>query len=113
GAVAQGSGGAGNTGGGFMGTGGGFVGTGGAVSGTGGVLAGTGGGSVDATGGAPAATGGGGGVTPPACNEAEGQVCSSYKVGEHCGLTYEIWTDSSEACMTNTTTGFIAKWDQG
>lgn len=111
-----------NTGGAINGTGGVANGTGGGITGTGGVENATGGaepgtgGAEPGTGGAEPATGGtqgGTGGTPPACNDAEGEVCSSYKVGQHCGLTYEIWTDSASACMTNTKTGFIAKWDQG
>ena len=102
------------TGGGVNATGGGFNATGGAVNAAGGLDGGTGGappatGGAMATGGAPPATGG----TPATCNEPQGEVCDSYRVGEHCGLTYEIWTDSSNACMTNTSTGFIANWDQG
>lgn len=54
----------------------------------------------------------GGNVSAP-CTEAEGQVCSSYQVGEHCDLTFEIWTDTASACMTNTQTGFSATWDEG
>lgn len=57
----------------------------------------------------------GSGGSPPVtnCNEAESEVCSTYDVGQHCGLTYEIWTDASGACMTNTSHGFRAYWDQG
>ena len=65
------------------------------------------GGSV--TTGGVASTGG----TPSACSEANSQVCASNnsnKVGKHCGLTYEIWTDSSNSCMTNTANGFNASW---
>jgi endo-1,4-beta-xylanase len=65
------------------------------------------GGSV--TTGGVASTGG----TPSTCAEANAQVCASAnsnKVGKHCGLTYEIWTDSSNSCMTNTANGFNASW---
>jgi endo-1,4-beta-xylanase len=53
------------------------------------------------------------GGTPSTCSEANLQVCASgnsNKVGKHCGLTYEIWTDSSNSCMTNTADGFKASW---
>lgn len=88
--------------------------TGGSSSlpGTGGTFAGTGG---SATGGS--ATGGGnatGGTSPepPACTSPNAEVCSSYQVGDHCELTYEIWTDTQSACMTNTAAGFDAVWTQ-
>jgi endo-1,4-beta-xylanase len=48
-----------------------------------------------------------------ACSEANVEACAannSNKVGKHCGLTYEIWTDSSNSCMTNTASGFKASW---
>jgi endo-1,4-beta-xylanase len=47
------------------------------------------------------------------CTEADAEVCASFKSDKHCGLTYEIWTDSGSACMTNTSYGFRAYWDQG
>jgi endo-1,4-beta-xylanase len=53
------------------------------------------------------------GGTPSACAEADLQACASSngnKIGKHCGLTYEIWTDSSNSCMTNTAKGFRASW---
>jgi endo-1,4-beta-xylanase len=53
------------------------------------------------------------GGVPNTCTQPDSQACSSYQVGTHCGLTYEIWTDSSSACMTNTSYGFRASWDQG
>jgi endo-1,4-beta-xylanase len=68
----------------------------------------TGSGGDSSSGGAP-----GSGGQSSTCTDPEGQVCSSYQVGQHCGLTFEIWTDSAEACMTNTATGFRAMWDAG
>ena len=53
------------------------------------------------------------GFEPPTCSEGDRQACSTYEVGNHCGLTYEIWTDGSAGCMTNTSYGFTAQWDQG
>jgi len=47
------------------------------------------------------------------CSEPDAEVCASYRSDRHCGLTYEIWTDSSSACMTNTADGFRAYWDTG
>jgi endo-1,4-beta-xylanase len=55
------------------------------------------------------------GGTESKCSEANSEVCASNnsnKVGKHCGLTYEIWTDSSNSCMTNTADGFTASWTQ-
>ncbi len=129
------------TAGGTPGTGGGLTGgqaTGGQASGggpTGGQAVGgvaTGGRSTGgrATGGAPPATGGqatggaptggaptggqtgGGGITTN-CTDAEREACGTYQSGQHCGLTFEIWTDGGTACMTNTPLGFRAYWNEG
>ncbi len=68
---------------------------------------GTGGTDPGGGGGSGGGSGGGGGNT---CSQPDSQECSTYKVGDHCGLTYEIWTDSASACMTNTARGFLAEW---
>jgi len=52
-------------------------------------------------------------VWTPACNEAAKKVCANYEVKKHCGLTYEIWTDGTPGCMTNTARGFKAEWTKG
>lgn len=96
---------------------GGDFGAGGSALGSGGNLA-TGGspgtGGDNQTGGSPG-TGGdpGTGGQPSVCNDPGGQVCNSYQTGQHCGLTFEIWTDSDSACMTNNGDGFSAVWDAG
>ncbi len=69
---------------------------------------GDGSGGADGSGGTDGT--GGSGTSPTTCNEANLEQCSTYKVGEHCGLTYEIWTDSTAGCMTNTANGFMATW---
>jgi len=50
-------------------------------------------------------------VWTPACKEAEKPVCANFQATKHCGLTYEIWTDGTKGCMTNTARGFTAKWN--
>jgi endo-1,4-beta-xylanase len=69
-------------------------------------------GGGDGSGGSSTGTGGTGGI-PSTCTQPNSQECSTYKVGQHCGLTYEIWTDSSAGCMTNTANGFLAEWTAG
>ncbi|MGC4000718.1 MAG: glycoside hydrolase family 11 protein [Anaeromyxobacter sp.] len=88
------------------GAGTGIVATGGRA--TGGAGTGVAQGGTPSTGGA-SATGG----SVSTCAEADLQACASgnsNKVGKHCGLTYEIWTDASNSCMTNTAKGFRASW---
>ncbi len=117
-----------STGGGGLSSGGDFgsggdVGVGGEPFGTGGNFStggdtGTGGlpsSGGDSGAGGSVGTGGdtGAGGQPSVCNDPGGQVCNSYQTGQHCGLTFEIWTDSNSACMTNTGDGFLAVWDEG
>ncbi len=93
---------------------GGWTSTGGSSAGGAGITGGTYGGDTGGTYGGD--TGGGtstGGNVATACTDPEAEVCNSYQVGNHCGLTFEIWTDSASACMTNTKTGFLATWDSG
>lgn len=80
----------------------------GGSSGSGG---GTNTGGSSGSGGSAGSSGSGG--SPNTCTERDAEVCSNYRVGSHCGLTYEIWTDTGSACMTNTANGFRAIWDQG
>ena len=60
--------------------------------------------------GGDASGGMGSGGEPSVCTE-DTEVCSGRESGEHCGLTYEIWTDIETGCMTNTLDGFRAYWN--
>jgi endo-1,4-beta-xylanase len=96
----------------------GYPSTGGTSSGASGGVAATGGsggsgfgtGGDNATGGA-ASGGTGGGITTPDCTEPNSPEVCSNAIGQHCGLTYEFWTEGpGTGCMVNTAYGFQADW---
>jgi endo-1,4-beta-xylanase len=77
-------------------------------SGTGGDGAGGGSSSSSSSGTGGGGAGGAGGA-PDACTTSEPSVCSN-QTGDHCGFTYQLWTERGTGCLTSTADGFSVEW---